>query len=131
MTVPASKVTLAIPADSLRRLPDGASYHGRSGQASLSVKGAKTADGAPAIIVEASCDSLQLQCERYEYTIRTMEESYAEQLRRLNEELEAAHTAEEIREKPPNGILTAIKWLLTGVVVGLAAGTLGKLRINN
>ena len=126
MTVPASKVTLAIPADSLRRLPSGASYHGRSGQASLSVKGAKTADGAPAIIVEASCDSLQLQCERYEYTIRTMEESYAEQLRRLNEELDAAYTAEQT-----NGILTAIKWLLTGVVVGLAAGTLGKLRIKN
>lgn len=119
MTVPGSKVTLAIPADSLRSLPSGAGYHGRSGQASLSVKGSKTDDGAPAIIVEASCDSLQLQCEHYERVISTMEAVYAEKYGELLQQIEAYERASEVVEPRSNGVLTAIKWLAIGIFAGI------------
>ena len=35
--IPASSVKLSIPADSLRKLPEGAVYRGKSGQANLTV----------------------------------------------------------------------------------------------
>ncbi len=53
--VPASSVKLTIPADSLRKLPEGAVYRGKSGQANLTVG----SDDSGNIVAEASCDSLQ------------------------------------------------------------------------
>ena len=76
-----SMVTLTIATDSLRRLPAGASYSERSGQASVKVtRRAATATEPEYIYVYATCDSLQLQCERYERTIRNMHKDYGEQL---------------------------------------------------
>ncbi|MFS0846973.1 MAG: hypothetical protein ACLVK0_14795 [Parabacteroides merdae] len=46
---------LTIPADSLRKLPEGAVYRGKSGQANLTVG----SDDSGNIVAEASCDSLQ------------------------------------------------------------------------
>ena len=53
--IPASSVKLSIPADSLRKLPEGAVYRGKSGQANLTVG----SDDSGNIVAEASCDSLQ------------------------------------------------------------------------
>ena len=53
--IPASAVKLTIAADSLRKLPEGAVYSGKSGQANLTVG----SDDSGNIVAEASCDSLQ------------------------------------------------------------------------
>lgn len=121
VTVPESKVTVTIVKDSLLRLPEGASWTGRSGQANVNVQRRAATDGKPeVIVVEATCDSLQLQCERYEQTIATQQraiDALADAGYRLY-----AEQREEEKEKPPNGIETALKWLFTGIIIGLLLG---------
>ena len=119
--VPMSAVTLTIATDSLRSLPAGASYSERSGQASVKVsRKAATATEPEYIYVYASCDSLLLQCERYERTIRNLHRNYGEQLRGMETLLAAARQeVQELKEKPPNGIGTALKWYLAGLVSGI------------
>ncbi len=57
VTVPESKVTVTIVKDSLLRLPEGASWTGRSGQANVNVQRRAATDGKPeVIVVEATCD---------------------------------------------------------------------------
>lgn len=71
--VPKSEVRLAIPADSLMRLPPRASYSGKSGQANVSV----SRDG-DVIAVHASCDSLQILVEYYAGRSETYREAWKE-----------------------------------------------------
>ncbi len=120
VTVPMSAVTLTIPTDSLRLLPVGASYTDRSGQASVKVgRRAATATEPEYIYVYATCDSLQLQCERYERTIRNMHKDYGEQLSGLKIRLaEANQELQELEEKPPNPIGTSFKWFVYGLLGG-------------
>ena len=102
--VPMSSVTLTIATDSLRSLPAGASYSERSGQASVKVsRKAATATEPEYIYVYATCDSLQLQCERYERQIRNMRSEYGERLNEMQSRLAAtqSHELEEVKEKPP------------------------------
>jgi hypothetical protein len=54
--IPSSKVTLTIPVDSLKKLPDKAGYSAKDGQAS-----AKVSKDGNKVIVTASCDSLEKQ----------------------------------------------------------------------
>ena len=75
--------------------------------------------------MEATCDSLQLQCERYEQTIAT-------QCRAIDALADAgyrlyAEQSEEVKEKPPNGIKTALKWLFIGIISGLLLGRIKKI----
>lgn len=118
--VPMSAVTLTIATDSLRSLPAGASYSERSGQASVKVsRKAATATEPEYIYVYATCDSLQLQCERYERTIRNMHKDYGEQLSGLKIRLaEANQELHELEEKPPNPIGTSFKWFVYGGLLG-------------
>ena len=81
-TVPKSEVRLAIPADSLLRLPPLASYSGKSGQASVSVSRDRDV-----ITVYASCDSLQLLVEYYERTSSVWQERYEEMIGLYEEEI--------------------------------------------
>lgn len=120
VTVPMSAVTLTIPTDSLRLLPVGASYTDRSGQASVKVgRRAATTTEPEYIYVYATCDSLQLQCERYERTIRNMHKDYGEQLSGLKIRLaEANQELQELEEKPPNPIGTSFKWFVYGLLGG-------------
>ena len=123
LTVPKSEVSLTIATDSLRRLPAGASYSERSGQASVKVsRKAATATEPEYIYVYATCDSLQLQCERYERQIRNMRSEYGERLNEMQGRLSAtSHELEEVKEKPPNGIGTSLKWYLAGLLSGILA----------
>lgn len=107
-----SEVEMEIPMESLLNLPDGAVYADKSGQASIKVSHKKGADGKPeAVYVYASCDSLQLQCERYEKTVKSLRE----QITALEQQNET------IEKNPPNAFLTALKWLLFGFVIGATA----------
>lgn len=121
--VPMSSVTLTIATDSLHRLPSGASYSDRSGQASVKVsRKAATATEPEYIYVYASCDSLQLQCERYERQIRNLHSQYDERLNEMQNRLAAtSHELEEVKEKPPNAIGTALKWFFYGLLSGILA----------
>ena len=121
--VPMSSVTLTIATDSLRSLPAGASYSERSGQASVKVsRKAATATEPEYIYVYATCDSLQLQCERYERQIRNMHSEYGERLNEMQGRLSAtSHELEEVKEKPPNVIGTALKWYFYGLLSGILA----------
>ena len=121
--VPMSAVTLTRATDSLRSLPAGASYSERSGQASVKVsRKAATATEPEYIYVYASCDSLQLQCERYERQIRNIHSQYGERLNEMQGRLSAtSHELEEVKEKPPNVIGTALKWYFYGLLSGILA----------
>ena len=121
--VPMSAVSLTIATDSLRSLPPGASYSERSGQASVKVsRKAATATEPEYIYVYASCDSLELQCERYERTIRNLHREYGERLNEMQGRLSAtSQRQEEVKEKPPNVIGTALKWYFYGLLSGILA----------
>ena len=121
--VPMSAVTLTIATDSLRSLPAGASYSERSGQARAKVsRKATTATEPEYIYVYASCDSLELQCERYERQIRNLHSQYGERLNEMQGRLSAtSHELEEVKEKPPNAIGTELKWYFYGLLSGILA----------
>ena len=96
--VPASRVELKIPTQSLRSLPPGASFTGKEGQA-----GVKVTARNDTLYVAASCDSLQLQCERYE-----------KELTRIRSD-----TDKQLTEVKKNGVQTAFKWCSIGFVAGV------------
>lgn len=110
--IPASAVMLTIPADSLRKLPDGAVYRGKSGQANLTVG----TDGKGNIVAEASCDSLQQLVLWYE-----------EELTRIRNETnsETSNDVQMEEKRPPNRMQTFI----TGVLAGLLAGVLLTIKL--
>lgn len=110
--IPASAVKQTISADSLRKLPDGAVYRGKSGQANLTVRN----DGSGNIVAEASCDSLQQLVLWYE-----------EELTRIRNETksETSNDVQMEEKRPPNRMRTFIK----GVLAGLLAGVLLTLKV--
>ena len=71
-------VRLSIPMNNLLSLPQGASYNGKHGRANVKAY-VKLNDGGemPTIIVEASCDSLQQLCLRYESEARHFRQTCA------------------------------------------------------
>ncbi len=121
--MPMSSVTLTIATDSLVSLPGGANYQGRSGQASVAVsRKPSTATEPEYIYVYATCDSLQLQCERYERQMIHLRSDYGERLSGLGVELaESRREVEELRARPRNGVGTSLKWysvvVLTGIIL--------------
>lgn len=118
--VPRSEVRLSLSEDSLALLPAGAAYGGRSGQASVLVSRTAPAPGSPGYIyIEATCDSLQLLCERYERTLRSERSEASSEVRRLDSLLAVSEReVEQLRERLSNGLLTPSKWFAAGFVVG-------------
>lgn len=102
-TIPSSLATLRVPIDSLRRLPEGATYTQKEGQATASVG----LEGET-IVIHAGCDSLQ-----------ALVLSLEERLDRAQEEL--ANTL-KVKEPPDIPFWMTLKGYLTGVLAGLALG---------
>ena len=103
---------LTIPADSIRKLPDGAVYRGKSGQANLTVG----TDGKGNLVAEASCDSLQQLVLWYE-----------EELTRIRSETksEISNDVQMEEKRPPNRMRT----FMTGVLAGILAGVLLTMKL--
>ncbi|MFK2219627.1 hypothetical protein ACIXKT_12160 [Bacteroides fragilis] len=103
---------LTIPADSIRKLPDGAVYRGKSGQANLTVG----TDGKGNLVAEASCDSLQQLVLWYE-----------EELTRIRSETksEISNDVQTVEKRPPNRMRT----FMTGVLAGILAGVLLTMKL--
>lgn len=74
MAIPGSAVTLTIPADSLRKLPAGAVFYRKDGQANLKIG----SDMEGNIVAEASCDSLQQLVLWYEEELTRMQTEASE-----------------------------------------------------
>ena len=110
--IPASAVKLTIAADSLRKLPEGAVYRGKSGQANLTVG----SDGKGNLVAGASCDSLQELVLWYE-----------EELTRIRSETrnETSNDVQIEEKRPPNRMRTFMK----GVLAGLLAGVLLTIKL--
>lgn len=117
--VPLSEVMLTIATDSLRQLPEGASYADRSGQASVKVmRKAATATEPERIYVYASCDSLELQCERYERTLRNLRSEYGEQMSGLKIRLaESRHELDEVKARSKGGPALALAITLAIILI--------------
>lgn len=107
-----SEVTLEIPADSILMLPSEASFTGKSGRANVEV--GRRGD---AIVVRASCDSLQVRLEYYERQSASYREAYG-QMRALYE---------EERERRSNPVRT----FFTGFGIGIAITILTTIIIKN
>ena len=110
--VPQSEVWLALPADSLMRLPPQAGYSGRNGQASVTVRRDRDV-----ILVHASCDSLQVLAEYYERTSSLWQECC--------EELAALHETETRQRSDP------MRTFFAGFGVGIAITAEGMTIIKN
>lgn len=84
VVVPESKAQLTIPTENLHKLPEGATFTEKSGQAAVEVKyiPAQPDIGEPEyIIVTATCDSLQLLCwEQEKELIRIRSDTEKEKL---------------------------------------------------
>ena len=83
-----SSVTLKIPMDSLMKLPSEAEFRAKDGQANVS---ARNENGI--IVVNATCDSLQVLCEYYERQYQYYKKKC---------EMQEALIQTKIKEKPPN-----------------------------
>lgn len=95
-TIPSSLAELTIPTDSLRKLPEGAAYTKKSGQATLTLK-----VKGDSIQGTASCDSLQQQVFNLE-----------EELHQARDRLEQQETIKE----PPE---FTFKCYLSGIITGI------------
>lgn len=105
-----SQARITISVDSLLKLPAGASYHKRSGQA-----GAEVSLKGDTIFITATCDSLQREVEYYE------EQHYAA-LEALDNLKERVQTEREHRSNP-------IKIALAAFIVGLFVGVISTIII--
>ena len=121
MTVPESRVTLSVAEDSIAHLPTGAGYMARKGQAHVKVsRRPATNKGSPAqIIIEAGCDSLEVQCARYEQRIEEMQT-----------QLTAAKRVHSMQQKKTEmRQLWDFKTILYAFIAGVAAGIVSTLII--
>lgn len=106
MTVPQSSVVLKLPIDDLRRLPSGAEFRDKSGQASVSVQ-----FDQDTVCVSATCDSLQRMCSYYESKYSLYKTEYENLM---------AWQESELEEDPPDVIHIFFRGVLLGVLSTIA-----------
>lgn len=104
-TIPMSKALLMIRTDDLRKLPPGAAYVNKSGQATASVQLKNDT-----LYVSATCDSLQQLVWHYE-----------QELVRIRNDTEHLETQSQPAESP-------FKWYLYGVLTGILLSIIIKYR---
>lgn len=80
-TVPESRVEMAVSVDSLLKLPAGAAYTKRSGQANI-----KVAAHGDTVYITGTCDSLQRQVEYYEALYHTARDALEQQYEHYQQE---------------------------------------------
>lgn len=80
-TVPESRVEMAVSVDSLLKLPEGASYSKRNGQANI-----KVAAHGDTVYITGTCDSLQRQVEYYEALYHTARDALEQQHEQYQQE---------------------------------------------
>nr|DAX64994.1 MAG TPA: hypothetical protein [Caudoviricetes sp.] len=114
--VPMSAVSLTLNLDTLRLLPLGASYTARQGQASLKVsrKPPNVGERPGQVIIEASCDSLELANMNLIKTVSVLKKRLARQ--QLQDD---THYEEKKEISSLNSIQIAFRWLLIGIMTGL------------
>lgn len=101
--LPGKTVEICLPIEELLTLPEGAAYS--QGEGGLKVNAKRKGN---TLVIGASHDSIPQVVEYYE-----------------REESDAAHhtaaTAQEtaVKERPPNGIRTPLKWAATGMIFGI------------
>lgn len=109
-----SAVSLTLPVDSLHLLPPGAGYTARQGQASVKVsRKAPTEKEPEQIVIEASCDSLELVCARYAKTISNLKRQL-----KIASDSKVDHK-DEAKESTGNGFLMRLKYFLAGLLAGV------------
>ena len=112
--VPMSAVSLTLSMDSLRRLPSGAGYTARKGQANVKVtRRAPTEKEPEQIVIEAGCDSLEVLCASYSKTISTLERQLKETNKSNNELME------ETKESCGETFLMRLKYFCAGLLSGI------------
>lgn len=122
--VPMSAVSLTLSMDSLRLLPSGAGYTARKGQANVKVtRRAPTEKEPEQLVIEASCDSLELVCAGYSKTISTLKR----QLKEVNKSNSELKEAEE--ETSKNTFFKRLKYFFTGLLSGIVATVLTRFVI--
>ena len=102
--VPSSKAEIAIPVDSLLKLPSQAVYTHHSGQATATV-----AKKGEVIYVAATCDSLQREVEYYEELYYKARDAL-EQTKQLYREQQ--------KEKPLPSSWVVVATLIFGYIIG-------------
>lgn len=111
--VPQDQARLIIPLDSMWRLPSGASFNKKEGRANVKASLGKQ-DDKDVIIIDASCDSLQMLCLYYE--------EQNTKLAKQNAELSNATRT----EKEPRS--NAVKVAIFSFIAGLMSGTVITLK---
>lgn len=111
--VPQDQVHLIIPLDSMGCLPSGASFGNKQGRANVKASLGKQ-DDKDVIIIDASCDSLQMLCLYYE--------EQNTKLAKQNAELSNATRT----EKEPRS--NAVKVAIFSFIAGLMSGTVITLK---
>ena len=107
-TVPQEEARLEIPLSELADLPEKAEYRAKNGRA-----GATVQNKGGTIVVFATCDSLQRQCEYYESQATIYRNALEQQKNEARTE----------KERSPN----PWKTLLTAFIAGVAAGIVSTL----
>lgn len=102
-TVPESRVEMAISVDSLLKLPRGAAYHKKSGQANI-----KVAARGDTVYITGTCDSLRRQVAYYEALYHTARDAL--------EQYEASYN-EECKQRT-NPAKVAMAFFLAGIFTG-------------
>ncbi len=103
-SIPQAEAKLEVSLEELSRLPAAAEYRAKSGRASATVQ-----NKGGTIVVYATCDSLQRQCERYEREMASYKSA-------LEEQKNGERMENEQRSTP-------IRKLLIAFIVGVATGT--------
>jgi hypothetical protein len=106
--IASSETSLRVPVDSLRKLPEGASYTSKSGQAGL-----RLAVRGDSIEATATCDSLWAELDYYE----SLYWSTREERDRYKEAAEARTEA----ESSTNGVSRGLVMIII-LIVGMLAG---------
>jgi hypothetical protein len=96
-SVPLSRASLRIPVSAIAQLSVGSGYFQTVGRASLGVTVQNDT-----VYVDAVCDSLQRRIEYYEMSMQQMR----------------TETEKRLKIEKRNGVQTAFKWCLIGVLTG-------------